>query len=230
MLDKFLIIMASRGRPERIEEAIAGWLSNHTEYSDLVVALDDDDPRLHDYASYPQVRYVVEPYAPLCPKTERVYKTLSNYRYYALLNDDMVIQTPGFDREFVETLRHVGAGWGVAYGDDLFQHENLPTSFWFTANIPRTLGKLFPRRMQHQFCDVYYKVLGEETEHLFYRPDIVIEHRHVMAHKAAMDETYEWSLSHFESDRAIFDQWCATDRMRDILALRRAMQEEGAFA
>jgi hypothetical protein len=105
------------------------------------------------------------------------------------LDDDHWPITPGWDQLYLNALDELG-GTGVVYGNDLFQSERLPTAPGLSADIVRELGWYAPPQLGHLYCDNFWLELGRRSGRLRYLPDVVIEHRHPDAGKAAFDPTY----------------------------------------
>jgi hypothetical protein len=80
---------------------------------------------------------------------------------------------------------------GLAYGNDLFQGEQLVTSPFIRADIPRRLGWYGLPAVEHLFVDNAWGDIGRGLGVLRYMPEMVIEHLHPLAGKAEWDEGYE---------------------------------------
>jgi hypothetical protein len=114
--------------------------------------------------------------------------------------DDHRVRTRGWD----EALTDAAGPVGIAYGDDLIQGVELPTSVVMSSDIVRTLGQMVPPTLQHLFVDDYWKALGIGIGQLHYVPEVVIEHMHPSAGKAEMDDSYAITNhpDRYESDSA----------------------------
>lgn len=188
-----MMICPTRGRPGNAVTLYQSWKATHTGVSDLVFALDDDDPELVAYLdvfeSMPEIAVNVGERVRMVGTLNRVARTYAPmYPYLGFLGDDHRFRTPGWDTRFTECL---SAGTGVVYADDLLQGEAMPTAVALTSDIVRTLGYMAPPAMVHLCVDLCWKLWGEGLDRITYLPDIVIEHMHPAKGKAAWDVGYE---------------------------------------
>ena len=86
---------------------------------------------------------------------------------------------------------------------------NLPTHVVMNASIVLALGWMAPPVLKHLWVDNAWKALGSAVNRLFYAPEVVIEHVHPFAGKAAMDAGYERvnSGEMIEHDQTAFEAW-----------------------
>src|SRR5215203_2027590 len=92
-----LVIVPSRSRPDNAH-AFAEAFVEHSTRSDLLFALDEDDPLLAGYAGIPGVQYEVNPRLRLVGTLNLVAtKYCEQYDYLAFLGDDHRLRTPGWD-------------------------------------------------------------------------------------------------------------------------------------
>jgi hypothetical protein len=111
------------------------------------------------------------------------------FTHVGFMGDDHRVRTHGWDALLMEAA----GPWGIAYGDDLLRGAELPTSVVMAADIVRTLGWMGPPTLGHMYIDDYWRDLGRAVDDLHYVPEVVIEHLHPAAGKAAMDESYQRS-------------------------------------
>jgi hypothetical protein len=188
-----VVIVPSRGRPGAAVELAAAFAETEST-SRLVFAVDDDDPTRSRYLAaldaYPAT--TVHFCLPLLPPSTMVKALNSAAGLYAneayalgFMGDDHRPRTQGWDRLYVEALRELGTG--IVYGNDLLQGERIPTQVAMTADIVRAVGHMAPPTLTHLYVDNYWKDLGERAGCLRYLPDVVVEHMHPIAGKAAWD-------------------------------------------
>lgn len=108
---------------------------------------------------------------------------------HAFMGDDHLPRTVGWDEAYLDALHELGTG--IVYGDDLLQGRALPTQCAMTSDIIRALGYMAPPTLTHLFVDNFWLSLGNEAGCLRYLPEVIVEHRHPAAGKAALDEGYE---------------------------------------
>lgn len=100
-------------------------------------------------------------------------------------------------------------GPGIAYGNDLLQGERLPTAWVVSADLVRAVGWMMLPTCEHMYVDTAVLELGRAAGCIAYRSDVVVEHLHPAAGKAAWDDSYRASntSTRYEADRAAFEAW-----------------------
>jgi hypothetical protein len=104
------------------------------------------------------------------------------------MGDDHLPRTHGWDEKLYDPISK--RGYGVSYGNDLFQKQALPTAVMMSSNIIKILGFMAPPALIHMFMDNFWKRLGEELRCLDYFDDVIIEHMHAYVGKSELDEMY----------------------------------------
>jgi hypothetical protein len=223
-----LIIVPSRGRPANIDR-LADAFDTAT-HADLLVAVDDDDPELAGYMRIAdrrggkwdigQRRRLVGTLNHVATNPART----SDYRYLGFMGDDHWPRTPGWDREYVHALDRVGAG-GIVYGDDLIQGSKLPTQVALDKRIVDTLGYMAPPGLVHMFADNFWRDLGLHLGTLRYLPDVVVEHLHPIASRAAWDDRYAEvnAPAVMETDHATYDRYLAEEMLDAVARIKGAL-------
>ena len=188
-----VVVVPSRARPGNARRLAAAFRQTADfDSTDLVFAVNDDDPDLRAYQELSDE----DPWAGLTvvPEGLRVGPILNAVTaamapfsaYLGFMGDDHLPRTAGWDKALCAALDGEA---GVAYGNDLHQGENLPTACVISSLLVRTLGFFVPPTLEHLYLDDFWKLLGVTTR-LAYRPDVIIEHLHPEARKAPVDETY----------------------------------------
>lgn len=189
-----IIIVPSRGRPAAAADLLDAFNATCTADTELLFALDDDDPTRHDYPTRtPQ--WV----GPNRSMVEALNNAAGGYVSGLLgmdppfaigfQGDDHRPRTKGWDTAYLAALRELGTG--IVYGDDLLQRQNLPTQCAMTADIVQALGFMAPPTLHHMYVDNFWRELGKNADCLRYLPDVVVEHLHPVAQKAAWDDGYQ---------------------------------------
>lgn len=197
-----VVLVPSRGRPAAAAELVQAFAATSTADSRLVFVLDDDDPTLPAYhealaALVPlpagHTTYIMS--APNEPGTmvaalnkAAVAAGGSDWFAIGFMGDDHRPRTSGWDAAYLEALHELGTG--IAYGNDLLQRGNLPTQCAMTADIVRALGWMAPPVLRHLYVDNFWLDLGRAADCIRYLPDVVVEHMHPVAGKAAVDDGY----------------------------------------
>lgn len=218
-LGQLLVMVPSRGRPENIRRLVENWPTD----VDLLVAVDDDDPKLSEYQDIPNgIRYLVTgPRLRLGPTLNAICGAPAIlYKYVGFMGDDHLPRTPDWHVRVIEELERLQAGF--VYGNDLLQGERLPTAVFMTSNIIQTLGKMVPKELVHMYLDDAWLAWGKGMNSITYLPDVVIEHIHPVANKTQRDIGYDEADSFMNQDRENWQKYISTGQLEeDIVRLER---------
>jgi hypothetical protein len=183
-----VVIVPSRGRPDAARELAKAFEETCTADTQLVLAVDDDDPQRNKYLGN---------FITYAAPNRNMVEALNRAVQFALvqqpvavgfMGDDHRPRTESWDKQYLEALRELGTG--LVYGNDLLQGERLPTQVAMTVDIVRTLGWMAPPTLTHLYVDDFWSALGKAVDRIRYLPDVVVEHVHPIAHKAEWDEGY----------------------------------------
>jgi len=222
MKNKILIILPSRcGNADRainVERFIENWKSNTEGLSDICVAIDDDEHQ--KYTRHEGVIYDINPNLKLAPKLNLVSSKYKNeYKYIAFFGDDHIIKTK-WEKEFIDYLDSKTIA--IAYGNDLFQSEKLPTAVCMTSNIIDTLGYMIPLNLTHMYVDNFWLDLGTELNIIKYFGNIIFEHIHPDAGKTHRDTQYQESNTFMTIDNHEYTIYInSIDKINDIKKLKK---------
>lgn len=224
------IITPSRGRPARFAEMVAAVDATASGSVEVLCGRDSDDPTEYLAALYGRTdvtamsgeRRSLSAWTNLL--AERALSRLDPPRYLASLGDDHRPRTPRWDRTLIGAIEDRG-GSGIAYGNDLLQGERLPTAWVMSADIVRALGWMMLPACHHMFVDNAILELGQALGLIAYCPDVVIEHMHPTAGKAAMDASYRASNhpQRTAEDGRAFAEWQAGSLPGDVARVRAAL-------
>jgi hypothetical protein len=195
MADDLLMIVPTRGRPGSIPEIMKAWDETGAT-ADIVFAVDTDDPELAAYKKLqtalkddPRVRFTFGKRRRLVGTlNQQAVKNAKGYRFLAFMGDDHRPRSHGWDSRFRECL---SGGPGIAYGNDLLQGEKMATAVAMTSDIVTTLGYMAPPTFVHLCVDLVWLDWGRGMGRITYLHDLILEHLHPAAGKAATDAVYE---------------------------------------
>ena len=181
-----LVIIPSRSRPESIERAVKA-LKENSILSDICVAIDDDQADL--YPRLDGVIYEVNPRLRMNGTLNLVAnKYADKYETIFFMGDDHLPSTHQWDHFLSGAI--ASKGYGLAYGNDLFQGKNLATAVMMSTNIIRSFGFMAPPKLVHLFMDNFWMLLGMDLDAIWYFDDVIIEHLHFLAGKSQVDAGY----------------------------------------
>ena len=217
-----LVVVPTRGRPGnaiRLLEAVA---ATATEKTDVIFGLDDDDPAASSL-THRGAMWETGPRKGMAEWTNRLtLPRAGDYLAFASFGDDHLPRTPGWDKILLDAISPDG---GISYGNDMIMGENLPTAPVVSRNIVAALGWLCAPGLSHMCVDNVLKDIGEGAGCLTYCPEVVIEHLHWCAGKAAVDETYSeagiFSTDH--PDWHAYQAWRADRMAADVAAVEAAI-------
>lgn len=201
--DEILIVVPSRGRPEAIDELADSWRDSDAR-AHLMIAIDDDDPYFEDYQdAYEDIRAegdisVALRFGPRPANrlagviNGSIEDEAKDYAAVGFFGDDHRPRTPRWDQRFAECL---SGGSGIVYGNDLLVGSKFPTAVVMTSDIPLTTGYMCPEGFTHLCLDLVWLDWGQGMGRITYLDDVIIEHMHPAAGKAAIDAGYEYANS-----------------------------------
>jgi hypothetical protein len=226
------LILPTRGRPDLARRALNSIAETAADPARLEVVLyvDDDDPVSHtiDHPDLQLVR-LIRPRTRMGAITRACYAA-STGRYMMLMNDDVVCRTPGWDTAVRSACARYPDDIVLVWGNDLFRGPEQPCHPILPRIVCAVMGGICPADYRRDYIDTHiYDVfrhlrrLGHDR--LVYLPDVVFEHLHVEAGKAAVDATCH-------KERQADDEWTyiewAEERARAAALLARHIVETPA--
>jgi len=229
------VIVPSRGRPQAALEVVdAVAETRQIDTTTVVIAVDDNDPMLGHYREVAKVH----------PDIARVETVTGGWMVAALneaarsvvsdrdvtavgfFGDDHRPRTPGWDASYLSALNRMGAG--IVYGDDLLQHEFVPTQCAMSAEIIRRLGWMAHPGLKHMYVDTLWRDMADVAGKRAYLPDVIVEHLHYINGKAQEDEHYRRvnAQSVFADDERVFRALHSSGQIKRMGALIAQLARE----
>lgn len=224
-----VVIVPSRGRPHAVAEMAKAFKQTCTANTQLVFAVDTDDPEGQAYfdAASQTARVLMAPNQSMVDALNFAATTVHTYAEpdpaaLAFMGDDHRPRTVGWDRAYLDAL---AAKPGIVYGNDLIQGEQLPTQCAMSTEVVRALSHMAPPVLTHLYVDNYWRDLGRAAGCLTYLPDVIVEHVHPASGKAAMDDGYRRvnAPEMYQRDRAAYETYMTEHGGRDVAAVRQAL-------
>jgi hypothetical protein len=204
---KLAITVPTRGRPHNLERLAKAVKETCKLKYELFARIDEDDSSV--YPELDNVTYVVGPRIFFTASLNELAKIASeqDFTHVAILGDDVLPETIGWDEIMVKSLPELG----VAYGSDGLEHlhpPDLPTHVVVPMEMYRRLGWLGMPTSRHLFLDNAWRELGRLTEFI-YHPDVKLSHLHRWNKAAPDDKTYREAndKQKREDDRIAFETW-----------------------
>lgn len=217
---RLAIIVPTRGRPHNLERLAKAVKETCTTEYHIFARLDNDDEV--EYKDLDNVTYTSGPRiffaASVNQLAEKALK--EGYTHLAILGDDVLPETKGWDEKLISALPQLG----VAYGSDGLEHlhgKDLPTHVVVPIEMYKRLGWIALPALRHLFCDNVWRELGKLTSFV-YLPDVKLSHLHRWNKAAPDDKTYREAN---DKDKRVLDK-TAFETWRDgegLLEARKAL-------
>lgn len=225
-MDDMIVLVPTRGRPQNAVRLVEAWEKTDTMNAVLMFVTDDDDPELEAYRTLLTegvIKHMITFPAPpvpgiTIPLNRAVTVFQDAYKVIGFMGDDHAPRTVGWEDRIMEAADTCCPR--VVYGDDLLQREYLPTAVFMPSRMIKAMGWFSPPVLRHLYADNFWKTIGTDLGGLRYLPDVVIEHVHPAAGKAAMDDRYRAvNAPEIDShDRHWFHDFIASDAYGETLA------------
>lgn len=217
------VIVPSRGRPDSVLDLVNSVVDTRQIFTtNLVLAVDSDDPMLDLYRDVATTRpdavrvEIVAGGWMVAALNEAAMRVVADPAVTAVgfLGDDHRPRTHGWDAAYLSALAELGAG--IVYGDDLLQHEFVPTQCAMSASIIRALGWMAHPTLKHMYVDTLWRDMANVARRRRYLPDVVVEHLHYLNGKSPEDEHYKRvnAPAVFSSDEQAFNLLHSSGQVR----------------
>jgi hypothetical protein len=139
------------------------------------------------------------------------------------MGDDHLPKTLQWDHFLSESIK--SKGYGLAYGNDLFQSKNLATAVMMSTNIIKSFGFMAPPKLIHLFMDNFWMLLGLDLNAIWYFDDVIIEHLHFLNNKSKPDAGYLEvnSLDVSNTDRVEFQRYINEEYQADLIKFKESV-------
>ncbi len=192
------LLMPTRGRPVLVERFINSLIVNtvYLDQVELVLYVDDDDILSHNIDSEMiSFKLIIGPRNTMGAYNSACYAEAQG-DIIILVNDDMIIDTLGWDIKIIELHSNIPDQIYLAYGNDLFKRRNLCTFPILSRRTCELLVEPYPKEYQGAFIDYHLFDIFKRLQYagfyrIYYLDDVVFEHLHYRTGKAPFDETYQ---------------------------------------
>jgi hypothetical protein len=214
---KLAVIVPSRGRPQAMAELLEVFDATCRADTRILCRVDDDDPTLDGYREAVSTHLFVGPRIGLSQSINEMAEFgWDKFEALGFMGDDHRPRTVGWDERILSAIE--ADPFAVVYGDDLLQGRNLASQVFMPSQLVRKIGYFSPPNIRHMYIDNYWMALGANLGSLAFLEDVVIEHMHPIANKAAWDEGYREvnAQTVYDRDRQAF-QWYLETQFVDML-------------
>jgi hypothetical protein len=208
-------ILSSLSRADRIRNLVDSYAWGGE--SQVVLALYEKDPHLHEYLSQKWPFGWITEIVPMLgngPTYNEIMRRYPDEPCYGFLADDTLLDVP----KMLASLEREAGGWNVAYANDQHHGADIPTMPCLGGDLVRAVGYLSPADMTHWGIDVIWGELGKRLDVLRYRPDLTYTHRNPVWGTAPDDRTYALARQRSFGYRDIFRGWQHGGDMKRAIA------------
>jgi len=190
------IIIPTRERNHKIKKLHEQWFTmlDPIVTTDCIIVLDTDNEA--SYERLPGFIYHIVNLNPngtkgaVFPLNEIANKIYKDYEYLGFWGDDHYPQTQNWNSIMYDVLCK-NAPYAMVYGDDLIQHERIPTEIIMDSLFIEEFKYMAHPSLTHLYCDDLWKYTGQQIQNLHYLPNVIIEHLHYCVGKSENDEMYK---------------------------------------
>lgn len=180
-----MIFLPTRARLKNINRFIEAYTK--TEATEFVVLLVDKDDFTYndlDLNSNFAINYFDK--SNIASLMNEVFKRYPNEDVYGIMADDVLPETPKWDK----ILREQAVTHPISWGNDGLHGINLPTHPFLNGDIVRKLGFIAPPELKHCYVDNFWLLLAH-TIGGAYCPNVKLTHYHPIVNLAESDDTYK---------------------------------------
>lgn len=197
MNHKLSLLLPTRKRPllvKRLFQSIINYTTD-LENLEIIMYLDEDDHESHGIED-PGL-HIIKKIGPR--STMGTYNTKclegSSGDIIMLMNDDLVILTPGWDRIIIDHFRSISDGIYLAFPNDSESGHRMCTFPIMSRNTCDILLKPYPKEYNALYIDAHIFDIFTRLKHfgydrMFYLEKVVFDHRHFINGKVRPDASY----------------------------------------
>lgn len=197
MSHKISLLLPTRARPLLVKRLFQSIIDYTTDLDDLeiIMCLDEDDHESHGIEdSRLQIIKKIGPRSSMGTYNTKCLEG-SNGNIIMLMNDDLVVLTPGWDRIIIDHFRSIPDRIYLAYPNDSEAGHSMCTFPIMSRQTCDILSKPYPKEYDALYIDAHIFDIFTRLKHLgynriFYLRDVVFDHRHFINGKVRPDASY----------------------------------------
>ena len=170
----------------------------------VYLRLDDDDPMLQGYRDIDlplSWRFVVAQRTLLSSIYNAVFMAMPDLDWYGFLADDVVPETPNWDRLLIEAAGKDA----LAFGDDGINGAAFATHFVLGGDLVRSVGWLALLGLDRIYIDTVWNDIARRRGVLRFLSEVKLPHLHFSNRRALRDKTYK--KYNKARDKSIYEAW-----------------------
>lgn len=202
-----MIILPTKGRAINLQRFVQCY-KNTAATLPIHVIFDADDAWRYNHVETPPhwKRLSVPAGTPLGGIFKKIFEKYPDESYYAMVADDVMPETSGWDVIMAELCQPDKIVWGW---DDL-QNERLPVHPFIGGDLIRKLGWWAAPGLKHWFVDNVWKEVALALNCGLYLPQVKMPHLHPANGKACLDRTYREQPDHM-ADMKVYEKFMKDD-------------------
>lgn len=212
-IDKGLFFMPTRNRPASLSRFFDAYrATGATVAGRIVLNLDDWQANGPAYIAVnipANWAFVPVQADSMCDAMRRMWPLMKELEWVGWIDDDMLPETPGWDKLMVEAL----TGTNFVSTNDCWQaraepEEGRMCGAWaFSGELLRAVGYLVPQHLAKSYVDDVWEMIGRQARCWTPRMDITTRHLHPTAGLANPDDTTDQVNKHWDNDTAAALNW-----------------------
>jgi len=224
LMTKLILLIPTKGRPnnyQRLKESFE--LNTHSDdnmrgpkMSSIMPVMDRFEAR-----EYPGTGYLAsKPDMNLVEKLNYAgaWAVKAQFKYIGFVGDDVVIQTPSFDKIICEEFE-ADPTLKIIHCADKMHNGQIANHWVIRADVIAAVGFFALPVCKHMFIDNFWTTVGTDTESIKYLDSVMWEHLHYMNKKSAMDATYEATNNSetFKHDEVAYNEFMGGEGLVNFL-------------
>lgn len=210
-MNKLAILCPTKGRPENLKRLQESFDKTQTGFADLFPIIDKDELDLYNRKD----AIVSEAQSYFCSKLNGAVQSVQDYDFVAIIGDDVIIHTEGFDKILVDEFNN--SKWQILHCEDNMHHDKFANHWIVRMELVQEFGFMMPPVLQHMFGDNFWTQIGKESNSIKFMPNILWEHLHWVNRKAKMDDTYKRAQAVISNDQKKFNEFMASEKYIELL-------------
>jgi len=234
-------LLPTRGKPDLARRFLRSLreTADRPKEIEVILGVDEDDPPSHSIAHEGlAVKMLVLPPGLTMGELNRACFDASTGRYVMLINDDVIVRTPGWDTTIYRTFARSGDDIALVHVNDLLFQERLCTFPILSRKACLEIGicpACYRRyRIDDHIYDTFYLLAYLGHGRIIYLKDVVFEHENYVTESSAdADPRYTFRADNgkvYALDKAAHDHDTGEftrrleDRKRDARKLARLIE------
>lgn len=209
------LLCPTKGRPEQAERLLLSFLNTKQTPSELLFCLQYDDERLDDYKEL----FLKHNFTSFIETTSwfpttqlwNILSQKSNADIQVLMGDDVVIETPGWDKIFIEYSKKYTDGiYCLTPLDGINQPGSCPHPI-LSKKWVDTLGYFVPPCFMHRYIDTWIATIAQKLNRFEIIHEVLFDHK---KYETISDKTGKTSRTWLANDQyvnSITKKWYEND-------------------